>query len=391
MKHRLKHGLPMSLAFLGFVCNSFGAQVSLTNETAAPGSSTAISVLLASSPDALSGVQFDVQYDGSAIGLSAALGASANSLGKFLYFANVEPNKKRFLVVGFNRSVLQTGALLNLTVNMNSQAGAGVYPLTVSNLVGTDAAGAPVTVTGVSGSVTAGTAAPNLQIFSAGSFLGGPVAPGEIISIFGTGIGPSVSITPAGSATSTSLGGTSLSFDGTAAPLLYAGPNQINAIAPYNLSGKTATQVQVLSGTQVKIGMTVPVASAVPGLFSANASGVGQGAILNEDATPNGASNPAAAGSIVVLFATGAGQTDPPGVDGQVAGAVLPKPRLPVTVQIGGVSAEVYYQAAAPGLVAGVLQVNCRVPANIAPGSAVPVVLFAGTARSQDGITMSVR
>jgi uncharacterized protein (TIGR03437 family) len=122
----------------------------------------------------------------------------------------------------------------------------------------------------------------------------------------------------------------------------------------------------------------VPVAAAAPAIFSANSTGAGQGAILNQDSTYNSASNPAAPSTILQIFATGEGQTDPPGVDGKIASDVLPKPRLPVSVTIGGLDAEVVYYGAAPTQVAGVFQVNAKVPAGVAPGLAINVRLTVG-------------
>jgi uncharacterized protein (TIGR03437 family) len=91
------------------------------------------------------------------------------------------------------------------------------------------------------------------------------------------------------------------------------------------------------------------------------------------------------------VYAEGAGQTDPPGADGQIAGDVLSKPLLHVSVQIGGLSAEVQYAGAAPALVAGVLQVNCVVPPNSLSGSIVPIVITVGQASSQPGVTLAIR
>ena len=95
--------------------------------------------------------------------------------------------------------------------------------------------------------------------------------------------------------------------------------------------------------------------------------------------------------AVVVVFATGAGQTDPPGVDGQIAGNTLPKPLLPVTVRIGGMQARVSYAGAAPGMVAGTLQVNCMVPMESPIGYAIPIVLSVGKASSQAGVTMAIQ
>lgn len=341
----------------------------------------------------MSGVQFDVTYDNTVMSLSAALSSADQNSGKSAYYSDVTPNLKRFLIVGGNQTSLPDGLLLNLLVNVSSTAPNGSYALTLSNTVASDPNGQPVTLSGASGSVTIQSgSSSSVQLVNAGSFVGGSVAPGELVTFFGSGIGPASAATPtAGTATSTALAGISVMFGGTAAPLLYAGPNQINAIAPFEISGGTSTLVSIANSSGTATQMTVPVVAAAPGMFTSNGSGTGQGAILNQDTSINSAANPAARGSIVVLYANGAGQTNPGGVDGQVSAAPLPVPVLPVTVTIGGAAAQVLYAGPAPGLVAGVLQVNCRVPATINPGSAVSVIVTVGTVSSQPGVTLAVQ
>jgi len=105
----------------------------------------------------------------------------------------------------------------------------------------------------------------------------------------------------------------------------------------------------------------------------------------------NSSANPAAAGSVVVIYATGEGQTMPAGIDGKfAAGPGYPAPELPVSVTIGGLPADVLYAGAAPTLVAGVMQVNARVPAGVTSGDNA-VTVTVGTASSQPGITLAVK
>jgi uncharacterized protein (TIGR03437 family) len=134
----------------------------------------------------------------------------------------------------------------------------------------------------------------------------------------------------------------------------------------------------------------MPVAASVPGLFTANASGKGQGAFANADGRPNSSANPAAKGSIITIYATGEGQTSPPGVDGKLAVPPYTVPVLPVSVTIDGIPAEVDYKGGAPGEVAGVMQINARIPAAAHSGS-VPVVLAVGNASSQASVTVAVQ
>jgi len=231
------------------------------------------------------------------------------------------------------------------------------------------------------------------DILNAANFANGPIAPGEIVSIVGSGVGP-----PAGAGlqlesgkVSNKLAGARVLFDGVPAPLLYVSGDQINAIVPYAVAGRASTQLQVeYLGARSKA-MTIPVAPASPGIFTMDSSGAGQGAILNQDASLNSVTNPAAPGSIVVIYATGEGQVNPRPLDGSITGRSPAKPASKVAVWIGGVQAEVKYAGAAPGLVAGVLQVNARIPEGISIGPSVPVVLGADAFKSQTDVTLAVQ
>ena len=112
---------------------------------------------------------------------------------------------------------------------------------------------------------------------------------------------------------------------------------------------------------------------------------------MNQDGSLNGPAVAARAGEVVVLFATGEGQTFPAGEDGTLTGAQTARPVLPVRVTIGGREGLVLYAGGAPGLVAGVFQVNVRVPADVAAGNAVAVVLQVGENSSANGVTLAIR
>ena len=138
--------------------------------------------------------------------------------------------------------------------------------------------------------------------------------------------------------------------------------------------------------------IVAPVAPTAPGIFTLNASGTGPGAILNAaDESINSAANPAAPGDWVSIFATGAGATTPAGVDGLLATGPSYPPTAPVSVTIGGLACQLNYAGGAPGLVAGVVQINAQIPAGVTPGASVPVEVTAGTASSQSGVTVAVK
>ena len=234
------------------------------------------------------------------------------------------------------------------------------------------------------------------SVVNAASFVSGPVAPGEMVTVFGTNIGPRsfTGLELASNGTvSNNLAATQALFDGIAAPMVYADQLQTSFLVPFEVAGKTNTQFTMVVNGVAADARTLEVAPATPGIFTA-AGGKGQGAILNQDGSSNSASNPAAKGSVIVLYATGAGQTNPSGQDGVLAEGTAPKPVLPVTVEIGGTSATVQYAGGASGLVAGVMQVNAVVPKGIATGSAVPVTIKVGGVggvASQSGVTVAVK
>jgi len=226
-------------------------------------------------------------------------------------------------------------------------------------------------------------------VSNAASYAAGGIAPGEIVYIAGS-IAPGVSgVISASGSFGTQLAGASIQFNGVAAPLIYVSAAAAAAIVPYEVSGPTA-QVTVTYQGQTSAPFQVPVLASIPGLFTANSSGTGEVAALNQDSSINSSSNPAAPGSIVTLFATGEGQTSPAGVDGKLAAAPLPKPLLPVSVTMGSIGAYVAYAGGAPGEVAGVMQVNAQLPAGVT-GPAVPVLLIVGSATSQIGATIAVQ
>ncbi len=231
-------------------------------------------------------------------------------------------------------------------------------------------------------------------IVNAASLVAGWVAPGEAISIFGTRLGPvnGVAGSPVNGAFDTTVGGTRVLFDGVPAPVLYAGVNQVNAIVPYSVAGKSTVQMQVESEGRQASAFTLAVRSAAPGLFTLSGAGTGQAAAVNQNGTINGPANPIAAGSIISLYATGEGQTNPPGVTGQLVTNLnaLPRPLQDVSVQIQGIPARILYAGSAP-FAAGLMQINIVVPTNVLLGDNVPVELVVGTFAAQPGVRIAVR
>jgi uncharacterized protein (TIGR03437 family) len=231
------------------------------------------------------------------------------------------------------------------------------------------------------------------SVANAASNLPGPVSPGEIVTITGTGIGPAQLVSATAGSNGlfgTQLADTTVLFDGIPAPIIYASAMQTAAIVPYGIAGQS-TQVTITYQGRTSGAYSSAVAAAAPGIFTANSSGIGPAAALNQDGSLNSSSSPASLGDVIVLFATGEGQTTPSGIDGKLAATPLPQPNLPVVVTIGGQAAQILYAGGAPGEVAGLIQINAKIPNSIQPGSAAPVILRVGGVAAPVGVTISVR
>jgi len=200
------------------------------------------------------------------------------------------------------------------------------------------------------------------------------ISPGEIVTLFGVGLGPASLVvnTPVNGYYGTSLSGTTVSIGGVLAPIIYASATLVSAIVPYEVGGMTTASVYVTYQGQNSVVNTVPVAATAPGLFTLNSTGFGQALAVNLNGTVNSASNPTPVGNYLLLYATGEGQTSPGGVDGKLAPTTSPEP-MPlqaVTATVNGIAANINYAGAAPGFVAGVMQVNLQIPAGVLSGTA---------------------
>jgi len=238
------------------------------------------------------------------------------------------------------------------------------------------------------------------------------VSPGGIVTIYGVGLGPAAltvfpGTNPVPVALPVAAPSTSVSINGSPAPLLYTSESQVSCIVPFALAAATGTPVNLIltyNGTP-SLPFIVNVADTDPGIFTLDASGIGPGAILNFNLatgnyTVNTAANAATAGSIVVIYATGFGAitcvstatsicTASPDETQLVTGTVTPT--AAATVTIGGQAATVLAAVAPIGSVAGLLQLNVTVPAGIPPGSLVPVLVSFGAGPSQTGVTMTLK
>jgi len=227
-------------------------------------------------------------------------------------------------------------------------------------------------------------------ILNSASNASGPIAPGEAVTLTGITIGPSPLASakiPSTGTLGTSLSATGVTFNGTAAPIIYASASQTAVLVPYAIAGSSTATVVVTYQNQTTASFQAPVAAASPGIFTLDSSGSGAAVAFNQDGSLNSASNAASAGSVVAIFGTGEGMTEPAGQDGLVEGNVFRTSVAPVSLTIGGEAAQVTYAGSSPGELSGVLQVEAVVPSGAGTG-AVPVVMTIGSASSQTSATI---
>ena len=271
---------------------------------------------------------------------------------------------------------------------------------------------APVTITvlaqipsqNLQGTVqVSGSLAPsqNSPLVNAGGVVSGaafvsqvPVAPGSIVSIFGSKLATSLALAsqlPLG----TQLSDSQVSIGGRPMPLFYTSDGQINAMVPYGIATNTQYQVFVQRGSTLSSGEAVTVAASQPAVFTQDQSGKGQGLIFVGNPLPDGsnlasASNPAKSGDTIVIYCSGLGEVSPPVASGAAAPSSPPATTVnQVTVTIGGVQAQVAFAGLAPTF-AGLYQVNAVVPPGVAPGSQVPVTLSVA-GQTSPAVTMAVQ
>ena len=155
------------------------------------------------------------------------------------------------------------------------------------------------------------------------------------------------------------------------------------------MAGQSTTTVTVTQGGQTIAPVILPVAPSSAAIFTQDGTGVGQALAFNQDQSLNTPVNPAAEGSVISMYVTGAGQTNPQGQTGTVpsdGGGLV----LPVIATIAGLPAEVVYSGPAPGVVAGVSQVNLRVPVGASSMPMAPVSIQIGNTVTQDGVLVSL-
>jgi uncharacterized protein (TIGR03437 family) len=218
----------------------------------------------------------------------------------------------------------------------------------------------------------------------------GSIAPGELVSVYGLALGPDPAVSaPSSGNLPTSLGGSSVTINGTPAPISYASLYRIDFQAPFGLTTGSNAMVQVTSNNQSSAPVPVSVVAAAPALFTRSVDGTGQVMAFNQGGSANSVMNPGAKGSTISLYASGLGATSP-----TVPAGTAP-PNMPlstvsgVTATVGGTAATVQFAGLAPGL-PGIYQLNIQVPSNASSGAEELIVSVSGQP-SQRGALIQVQ
>ena len=217
-------------------------------------------------------------------------------------------------------------------------------------------------------------------VLSAADYQGPGVSPGEILSVFGTEIGPAspaLAQTDANGNISSELNGVRVTVNGLPAPLLYAASSQINLVMPFGVAGERV-QFEIRRDAKPIAALSQWLHPHQPGLF-ATGTQFGPLAALNQAGSVNSATNPAAPGSVIAIFATGLGAMTPQLPDGAAPAQIANTPAVRPAITVNGQAVEVVYIGNAPTLVQGVAQINIRLP-NPLPLNPYSL-LYPGTAR----------
>ncbi len=239
------------------------------------------------------------------------------------------------------------------------------------------------------------------------SFMGQSVAPGSLATSFAT-TGVTQDFAAGSLPLPTRLGGVTLRIGGrlefvnsrwvysalgaVPAPLMFVGPRQINLQVPPGISPAESVPAELERPDGAKLLGTLRVTGVAPGTFTVLMNGQGQAAVLNQDNSANFGTRPAARGTVIQIFATGAGATNPPLLAGEPAlasGSPLVLTVAQPTVTMGAKTARVLFSGLAPGFV-GLWQINAEVPQDVSPGPAVPMSITAGGVASNT-VTIAVQ
>ena len=222
------------------------------------------------------------------------------------------------------------------------------------------------------------------------------VSPGSLISIFGSGLAAGLSIANSVPLSTALSDVTSVTINGTPAPLMSVSDGQITAQVPWEVVPGPANVI-VNNSVGSSQPMPVQVNAFAPALIALNL-GTLQALATNADGTitavtgplPGFNAHPATAGDTITFFATGLGTVDPPPLDGSASSDTTRQTTSTPSVQIGGVMAQVSFSGLSPQFV-GIYQLSVVVPGGVTTGSAVPVQVQTADGSNANPVTIALQ
>jgi uncharacterized protein (TIGR03437 family) len=359
-----------------FAAAAWPCDLSIPAAEIAPGGTLSMPLVLAPNNGAVTGVQFDLQYDPNVLALSFVPGDASRAAAKTIYSSESISGARRFLIVGLNANPIEGTDLVRLFVTVLPDAAAGTYEIGIAEPACVDfeggalAAGARPTPISVQGA-PADTGLASDGVLNAASLLPGPVSPGELVSILGNGL-----IAPDDSPST-------VYFGDLQAQVLYQSPSQLNVLVPEGVT-ETQTIMRVHAGNTLRGQMDLSVAEMAPAIFTQDSSGIGSAVALNEDGSLNGPLNPAAKGSVLTVFVTGVRFNESQPLNGAPAGEPVGD------VVVAGMRVPVL-SITRSGDIPGVFAAQFQIPPEATSSGSSALVLRAGQFATQAGVAIAIQ
>jgi uncharacterized protein (TIGR03437 family) len=362
--------LPFVALFVAMALPLAAATLSAGSGSTSPGGSLEIALTFKAEGAQVTGVNFNLEYDNSALYITAREGAAAQAASKGLTCNEQPAGKIACAVFALNQNVIADGVLVQLSVQVKNNA-SGSYTLRLTNVAGTDASAKTVAVTGVNGSVTAGSAGnrPRITSVEHGTNFTAGIPAGGWVAIKGAGfMAGSGRIWKGddfvGGKLPTRMDEIGVEVAGRPAYVYFISPGQLNVLAPMDETDETVS-VRVTTPAGWSDSFSVRKTRFAPGFFMLDPEGrkyvIAQrhpdNTLIGKTSLYPGVTVPAKPGDVLMLYGTGFGQTNPPIVNGDMP--VAAPLANPVTITIGGKPAQVL---GALLVGAGQYQFNVSVP-----------------------------
>jgi uncharacterized protein (TIGR03437 family) len=349
----------------------YSASLTLAPVTIPTGSTADAALVLQSDGAQITQIQFNLDFDATALRINAEADAAAVKAGK-----DVSVNGSTYMVIGLNQNAVADGKLVLFHIAAKSGA-AGPYALSFSKVIASDKDGRPVSLTAADATVTVGNATgPQISgVVNGASFENG-VSSASWVTIQGSNLAPGTRVWQGkdfnGNKLPASLDGVQVLIGNKPAFVYFISPAQLNVLAPDDdTTGPVSVQVITPQGQSSVV--TAAKAKAAPGFFMLDPEGRKYVAAFHADGSliakpglyAGLTTRPAQAGETISLYGTGFGPTTPAAAASDIVAAAIPLPLTAITISFGGVDGVTAW-AGLTG--SGLYQINVRIPSSLKPG-----------------------